>query len=182
MLLADTLLIFEHALNYLLDHFVVVSKKDILGISGYICEECISFQFQYDTDLWHGKTAKDDHRHSPIMLNKVNQLQDREAKANELRIHADRALIALTNSLFTPKIYLYVNPYMKLEDIPNFHGPIFKLDSITSEHWAWRVIVDKVDLSEIEIYNFIKDVGSTYALISNTSGPYSGNYVMLVTG
>jgi len=36
----------ENALNYLLDNFLIVRKREFQGISGYFCRKCLSFQYK----------------------------------------------------------------------------------------------------------------------------------------
>ena len=84
----------ENALNCLLDNFVIVSKSEFNGISGYFCKECLSFQYRYITNIWDEKTQVE-YVHICNMTSDVNR-----GKEIELRILANRELIELTNSLF----------------------------------------------------------------------------------
>ena len=63
----------ENALNYLLDNFVIVRKREFHGISGYFCKNCLSFQYRYVRNIWDEKTAKDEHVHNPNMLYDANR-------------------------------------------------------------------------------------------------------------
>jgi len=47
----------ENALNYLLDNFAIVRKKEFHGISGYYCEKCLSFQYRYIKNIEDESTA-----------------------------------------------------------------------------------------------------------------------------
>src|SRR6476620_7859364 len=86
----------ENALNYLLDNFLIVRKREFQGLSGYFCRKCLSFQYRYIKNIWDEKTAKDRHEHVPNMPYDAN----RPAKELEGRFQANRLLIELTNSLF----------------------------------------------------------------------------------
>ncbi|MGA8484202.1 MAG: hypothetical protein WB706_07355 [Nitrososphaeraceae archaeon] len=53
----------ENALNYLLDNFVIVRKKEFQGISGYFCKKCLSFQYRYIKNIWD-ESIQREHAHS----------------------------------------------------------------------------------------------------------------------
>jgi hypothetical protein len=178
----DSMRSMEYALNFLLDNFVVINKRDIQGISGFLCERCLSFEFQYIMRIGEDLTPRDKHLHSPQMINEVNILQNRSAKEDELRMQASQSLIKLANSLFTGKISLVVEPVLEAELIANFHGPVIKLDYLTTNHWSWSPIVNKVvDISGKSMNNFIVDMAGSYVLISVQNGNNSGYHLMYVS-
>ena len=89
----DSMRSMEYAHNYLLDNFVMVSKRDIQGISGCFCEKCLSFEFQYIMHIREDSTPWYKHLYNPHMVNEANNLQNRSAKevrtpsASELVTH-----------------------------------------------------------------------------------------------
>ncbi|MFI5423685.1 MAG: hypothetical protein ACHQXG_02740 [Nitrososphaerales archaeon] len=178
----DSMRSMEYALNYLLDNFVMVSKRDIQGISGCFCEKCLSFEFQYIMRIGEDSTPWDKHLHNPHMINEANNLQNRLAKEHKLRLQANQSLITLANSLFTGKVRLVVEPVLEATFIANFHGPVIKLDYLTSDHWAWSPIVNKVvGIDETSMNNFIVDMAGSFVLISVQNGSYSGHHLIYIS-
>ena len=158
------------------------SKRDIQGISGGFWEKCIplisntsciSVRMAYDgTNICT----------TPRMINNANNLQNRSAKGQELRLQANQSLITLANSLFTGKVRLVVEPVLEATFIANFHGPVIKLDYLTSDHWAWSLIVNKVvGIDETSMNNFIVDMACSFVLISVQNGSYSGHHLIYVS-
>ena len=47
----------ESAIDYMLNYYVIVHKRQIAGISGYFCINCLTFQFQYIKDIGFDLTA-----------------------------------------------------------------------------------------------------------------------------
>lgn len=73
----DSMRSMEYAPNYLLVNFVMVSKRDIPGISGCFCEKCLSFDFHYIMHIGEDGTPLDKHLHNPNMINEAYNLQNR---------------------------------------------------------------------------------------------------------
>jgi hypothetical protein len=114
-------------------------------------------------------------------LNEAYNLQNRSAEEHELRLQANQSLTTLANSLFTGKVSLVVEPVLEAALIANFHGPVIKLDYLTSDHWAWSPIVNKVvGIGETSLNNFIVDMAGSYVLISVQNGSYSGHHLIYI--
>jgi hypothetical protein len=165
----------ENALNYLLDNFVIVRKKEFQGISGYFCTECLSFQYRYVMNIWDERTAKDQHKHKSNMQYDAN----RPAKEMEGRIQANRLLIELTNSLFGGYKKIDVHPCVAPA---NFQGPVIKYDSLNSYQWAGIAITNNgvARPSNEYINEFITSVEGTYAQFIVASGALKGRYLISV--
>jgi hypothetical protein len=178
----DSMRSMEYAPHYPLDNFVMVSKRDIQGISGCFCEKCLSFDFQYIMHIGEDGTPRDKHLHNPNMINEAYNLQNRSAEEHELRLQANQSLTTLANSLFTGKVSLVVEPVLEAALIANFHGPVIKLDYLTSDHWAWSPIVNKVvGIGETSLNNFIVDMAGSYVLISVQNGSYSEHHLIYIS-
>ena len=94
-------------------------------------------------------------------------------------MQANQALITLANSLFTDKASLVVELVLETALTANFHGPVIKLDYLTSYHWAWSPFVNKVVVKgETSMNNFIVDMAVSYVLISVQNGNYSGDHIV----
>ena len=63
----------EYALDYLLDNFVIVHKKEFHGISGYLCKKCLTFEYRYIKNIWEEEIAKDKHVHDFNMSSGINR-------------------------------------------------------------------------------------------------------------
>jgi len=164
----------ENALNYLLDNFLIVRKREFQGISGYFCRKCLSFQYRYIKNIWDEKTAKDRHEHVPNMPYDAN----RPAKELEGRFQANRLLIELTNSLFGSHKKIDVNRYVAPA---NFQGPTIKFDFLNLYHWAGIAIMNNGMAPSNEYINeLITSVEGTYAQIDVASGQFIGRYVISI--
>ena len=164
----------ENSLNYLLDNFAIVRKKEFQGISGYFCKKCLSFQYRYIKNIWDERTAKDQHEHIPNMPYDAN----RPAKELEGRIQANRLLIELTNSLFGG--YKKIDVY-RCGAVTNFHGPVIKYASLNPYHWAGIAIMNNGMATNTEyIKEFITDVEGTYVQVDVASGTLIGKYVISI--
>jgi hypothetical protein len=172
----------DNALDYLVDNFVIMGKWDIEGISGYLCNNCLSFQYQYINEVGFDETAEERHECMPPMLHEAKKVQNRIARESQVRKQAVDSLIMLTNSLFPGKKYLIVDSDLE-RVMHKLHAPLIKFNSITPEHWAWRKISHKkVLLTEIGVKNFVMRTGGTYALIFVESGIHSGHHLMYIVG
>lgn len=164
----------ENALNYLLDNFAIVRKKEFQGISGYFCKECLSFQYRYIKNIWDERTAKDLHEHIPNMPYDAN----RPSKELEGRMQADKLLIELTNSLFGG--YKKIDVYRCIS-AANFQGPVLRFNSLNPCHWAGLAILNNgMAPSNEYIREFISDAEGTYALIDVAIGQFVGSYVISI--
>jgi hypothetical protein len=90
----------ENAIDYLTNNFVILKRKDIAGISGHVCNYCLSFQYQFIKDIGFDLTAQERHRCISFMVNMANRLEDLKARQNHIRTQAVDHLLGLTNSLF----------------------------------------------------------------------------------
>ncbi len=172
--LANSMGSIENALDYLLENFVVVGKKEFNGLSGYFCKKCVTFQYRYITNLWQDRTAKDEH-----LLHTVHTSPDVNRLVNqyELQIQAGAALIELTNSLFPgEKIFTLCPP------VPFANGPVIKLDSLSVDKWAEAAIMKTGQVIEDDSYlnGFLMRAKGTYAQIIISSGPFKGTYFIAV--
>jgi hypothetical protein len=85
--------------NHLIDNYVFISKAEISGLSGYVCNECLAFQFHYIKDIGHDLTAEEKHRCKPSMVDEAQNL-DKIEKLSELRKRATQSLSELANLSF----------------------------------------------------------------------------------
>ena len=115
-------------------------KKDISGISGHICDNCLTFQFQYIKDIGFGLTARERHRCIPSMVYEAIKLQDNITRHEHLRMQSYYSLTMLTNSIFMDNKYLVVDSNLTPPNLANLHLRLINFDSITHDHWAWMPI------------------------------------------
>jgi hypothetical protein len=166
----------EYALNYLLDNFVLVNKQDVEGISGYFCNRCMSFEIKYITNLERSKGAGATHMHVPPSIDGVHLTEI------EAREEAYRLLIAATNSLLTGQRFLEAFSHLEKSRIYGYKGPLIRLDSLTSGHWAEPAIGSGHDpIDDRKSNNLIKQFWGTYVLIYVQEGEYSGYHLVRIT-
>ena len=167
--IADSMGSIENALSCLVDNFVIVSKKEFHGISGYFCKKCLSFEYKYIGEIWEETTAKEEHVHETEM--------NRPVKESELRIQANNVLVDLANSLFPGDKKFEVSA-------PTYpiHGPLIKLGSVDLDDWAGRAIQHAgLNLRDSKyIYDFVMKVKGTYAQIIVESGLLKGRFFISV--
>jgi hypothetical protein len=163
-------------MDYFVDRCVIVSKDDIAGISGHICGNCQSFEFQYIQHIGTDLTAEECHfcPNNPISL------------GNKKMIHTKSVdcLLNITRSVLGEKVNLAVHSMFRKEVLHNFHAPQINLDSITPAHWAWQAILaKKIPLTDVDLKKFIGRMLGTYALVTIASGRAVGYHLFyLVRG
>ena len=111
----------DNALNYLMDNYVIMRNTEVNGISGHICNNCLSFQFQYIKDIGVDLTAGEKHLCLRSMVNEANSLQDKFVKQQSMRIQAYDSLAILANSIFMGKQHLVVNSTLTPAHVTNLH-------------------------------------------------------------
>ena len=172
----------DNALNYLMDNYVVMRNTEVNGISGHICNNCLSFQFRYIKDIGFDLTAREKHLCLRSRVNEANSLQDKFVKQEYIRIQAYDSLSILANSIFMGKQHLVVNSTLIPPYVTNLHVPLIKLDSITFNDWAWMPISKKIiplnDNRLEELY--CPDGGEHLCSNFDREGVYSGYHLMYV--
>lgn len=184
----------ESAINYMLDTYVIVHKRQIAGISGYICINCLTFQFQYIKDVGFDLTAGERHRCMDGAVAQANSLQDGRSRQNQLYLESIPCLVNLTNSIFTGKKCVIVHSSFMPEysesntsrnqsfKVGSFHAPVIRMDSITPSHWAWSSIKSgTLGLTDMGLEEIIRNVEGTYAIILIQKGDLSGYHLLYIT-
>jgi len=187
----------EPALTYMLDNFVVLNKKDIAGISGYVCNNCLAFQFLYIKDIGIDLTAGERHQCLPAAVVEASNLRDRRTTISKIYVKAIDHLVTLTNSIFRGNKSLVVDstyrPEYFMMNVPKteglgtsdkfkpFHAHVIRLESVTTNHWVWNLILRKnVLLTDTDLENFVSQMMGTYCLISVKMGLLSGYHLMYI--
>jgi len=172
----------DNTLDYMTDNFVIISKRDIAGISTHVCNNCLSFQFQFIKDIGFDLTAAERHRCLPAMVYEANKMENKATRYQQLcMMEAYDSLMKLTNSILTGNKQLIVDSTLTPAYLANFHAPLIKLDTITPDHWAWTPISSKIiGLTQIGLENFVARMGGTYAVILVRSGVHSGHHLMYI--
>ena len=111
----------DNALNYLMDNYVLMRNTEVTGISGHICNNCLSFQFQYIKDIGIDLTAREKHRCLRSMVDEANSLQNKIVKEDYIRIQAHHFLAILANSIFMGKQHLVVDSTLAPPYVTNLH-------------------------------------------------------------
>lgn len=173
----------ENTLNYLIENFVIMRKRDIEGISGYVCDKCLSFQFQYIKDIRRDLPATERHQCQPSMKDEANRLQNKNENYKLVLAKSYQALMSLTNSLFGANKRLIVESSLSPPYVTNLHLPLIKFDTITRDHWAWNPISNKITaLTEMDARNFIKKACGTYCFVCIEHGVHVGYHLIFIRG
>ena len=160
---------------------MILQHAPILVLSGHVCDNCLTFQFQYIKDIGIDLTARERHRCLPSMVYEANKLQDKITRQEHLRMQSYDLLTKLTNSIFMGKKYIVVDSTITPPYLENLHAPLIEFDSITPNHWAWTPISSKkIGLTEIDLKNLIVRIKGTFALIYVHSGVHSGHHLMYI--
>jgi hypothetical protein len=186
----------ESAIDYMLDNYVILHKRQIAGVSGYICNNCLTFQFQYIKDIGFDLTAAERHLCIESRVAQANGLQDqdRRSRQNQLYLESIRCLVSLTNSIFTGKKCVIVDSSFRPEysetnisrtyssKVGSFHAPVIRMDFITPSHWAWSPIKSgTVGLTNTGLEEIIRNVGGTFAIILIQKGDLSGCHLLYIS-
>ncbi len=172
------------AIDYMLRNFVLIRKSKINGISGHICNHCLTFQFEYIKDMGHDFTAKEKHLcMSGRRINQFNSPHDRVAKWNQIYTESIQHLIGLTNSIFTGDKCIVAERVSNAKSA-TIHAPIFNLNLLSSAHWAWLAIQsgEPTTLSDGTLQTIIEEIRGTYAILVIQMGDLAGHYIVYLSG
>src|SRR6266540_2574439 len=148
----------EVGINKILDGHVILSKNVIEGISGYLCNTCMTFDFSYIKNIGLDLTEEERHRCGPDALKRVNSIQDKNSLLSKIDVLSTDLLFGLTNSIFGHNVLLtsdtslnplFFEPYISgKEDLRSrgFHAHVIRLDSIregSNYEWIKSAIVDR---------------------------------------
>jgi hypothetical protein len=173
----------DSAVNYMLNNYVIIRKKRIQGISGYTCDNCLTFHFQYINNIGYDLTAHKIHRCPVNAVTQSDISQNRDARRRQLHSESIRWLVGLSKSVFGPRMAVAVRSVNveTLESI-DLHAPLIELDSIDSSHWAWRPIREhRMSLNEEGLEKIISNVYGTFAVISINEGEFQGCHLLRAT-
>ena len=166
-------------LNNLVDDYIIIRKRDIFGVSGYLCSRCLSFQFRYVMDIGRNLTAREKHRCDPEEVKISNTLGNTKQLYGDLVAKATDCLVTLTNSLFHGQVD--VELVSNFSQFVNYNAPLIKLDNIALESWLPKLIQKrKIQLTDSGLRNYITrmKLTGTYVKFLVNDGPYSGQYLM----
>jgi hypothetical protein len=172
----------ESAVNYLLSNYVIIRKRQIQGISGYTCNNCLTFHFQYIKDIDYDLTAEEKHHCLINAVNKANSLENRDARRRQLHSESLRWLVGLSNSVFDVDTEVVRSISPETFGSTDLHAPLIELDSIGSSHWAWVLIrEDHMRLDNEGLQEIITKLYGTFGVISINEGEFQGRHLLKVT-
>jgi hypothetical protein len=173
----------ETLLDYVNENYVLINKREIFGVLGFLCDKCFAFQFRYIRDIGLERTPKDVHTCDALKFEEVNQVRTDEQYRYTQFYYAINCLVYLTNTLFPRGKNLSVYSYPQTAKPIYLHGPTLEVNSMDSKHCAFEAISRKsVMLNEEGLRNFLGLTLGTFAFLSVNSGPFSGQYLICVTG
>lgn len=171
----------DDALRYLMDNFVMTRKNEVAGISGHVCNRCLTFQYSYVRYIGREPTARERHRCRTSAFDEANKIQNKVDKLDQIQTRANGCLAILANSIWRGKKYLITNSSLSPAYVEHFQGPRLTYESISPDHWAWKKISSKkFKLGDIAFKNFIRRTRGTYALIFVQTGDHFGHHLMYI--
>jgi hypothetical protein len=172
----------DSAVNYMLNNYVIVQKRQIQGISGYTCNNCLTFHFRYIKDIGYDLTAGERHRCLVNRVTEAESLQDRGARQRQLHKESVRWLVKLSKSVFgLRKAVVVRSTSPETFESTDFHAPLIELDFTDSSHWTWRPIHEhRLILNEKEVEEIMSHVGGTFAVISIKTGEFKGHHLLKI--
>lgn len=173
----------ETLLDYVDENYVLINKREISGILGFLCSQCFAFQFRYIRDIGLERTPKDVHTCDPLKFMEADRVRTDEQYGYRQFYNAINCLVYLTKTLFPHGKRLMVYSYPQTGKPIRFHGPRLEVKSLDRKHWAFEAINRKsVILEEEDLRNFLSLALGTFALLSVNSGSFSGQHLIYVTG
>jgi hypothetical protein len=173
----------ELALTYLLDNFTLVRKRQIQGISGHICDTCLTFHFKYIMDIGGDVPLDERHRCRPKALKEAKNIRDRDSAKKQLHEESVRWLIRLCRSVFGSPMELVSQP-ISVETMRSskFHYPRWPLLTIDSNHCVWSAISNgRVPIGQEILEEILSYLTGTFAVMSVAMGEFQGQYLLKVT-
>jgi hypothetical protein len=103
----DKLNLAESAINRMLDNYIVVPKRRVTGLSGFICQSCMTFQLEYIRIIGHDITAEGLHKRCrQTALAEATKLRDKTSRLSYLYSESVAIMESLIRSIFPGKIFL----------------------------------------------------------------------------
>ena len=173
----------ESAVNYLLNNYIIIRKSQIQGISGYTCNDCLTFHFRYIKDPGYDLTAEERHHCLVNAVNKANSLENREDRRRQLHFESIRWLVGLSKSVFGMRMEVVIRSISpETFGSTHLHAPLIELDSIDSSHWAWVLIREHhMSLDDERLQKIINKLYGTFGVISINEGEFQGRHLLKVT-
>jgi hypothetical protein len=172
----------EKLLDYLGGNYVVINKKEISAVSGFLCNRCIAFESRYIMEIGVDLTAEDVHKCNPSRIREISTEEDNENLGYTIFYDAVNYIVHLTNSLFPKVKYLLVNSFSRTGNLQGISARRFSEDTIGRDHWAWELLSRKaIRLTEEGLRNFVSLAVGTYMLLSVENGLHRGQHLIYVT-
>ena len=167
----------------ILDEFanncLIMDKRDISGISGYLCGHCTAFEFRYINDIGHDRSAIEKHKCNDI--NPDGTADNKITNRKDLEMQALNRLHSQTNMVFGASKEIVIDRNLDLKFVQSFHGHTIALDALWPGQWLSDLILDeKTYLDDITMRKFLKKASGTYALISVKCPPRHGHYLAYI--
>ena len=175
----DKLNLAESAINRMLDNYIVVPKRRVTGLSGFICQSCMTFQLEYIRIIGHDITAEGLHKRCrQTALAEATKLRDKTSRLSYLYSESVSIMESLIRSIFPGKIFLIASR-LKEGAAGNYQAPDIAPEKMGTTHWGWSVIrAGKVDVTNSDLKIFLKDMMGSYALFTIPKVSYNDYYVV----
>jgi hypothetical protein len=178
----DKLNLAESAINHMIDNYIVVPKHRVLGLSGFVCKTCMTFQLEYIRIIGIDITAEALHKRCRrTAISEASKLRDKSSRLSYLYSESASIMESLIRSIFPGKLFLKASR-LKEGAAGTFQAPDITHEKMGSTHWGWSVIkTGKVDITKSDLKPFLKDMMGSYALFTIPSNGYNDYYVIYIS-
>lgn len=171
----------DKALLYLADNFALVRKSEITGISGHLCKNCLSLEYQLIKDIGFDLTAKERHRCKVPMMYSADSSLNNASRFSELRTQLHESLIKISDKIFNGEKSLIVQSNIHPTFLANMHAVKMNFQTITPTHWAWNLILSKkTKMTDFDFRNFIWRAAGSYVHLIIESGACAGHHLIYI--
>jgi hypothetical protein len=151
------------AINYLLNNFVILEKRKVKGISGHVCEKCLTFHFSYVADLVSDPPISQKHRCLKRRLEIVNQITKKKSLLKQIYEESVGQVMDLIDVIFPGEKILRAR---RIDTISIYNAPQFSPGFFTEDKWLWEAIKKgQAMLKESEVKTIVKEVMGSYGII-----------------
>lgn len=180
----------EPAIKKVLDDHVLLSKKEVEGISGHFCEKCMTFDFSYIKRIGFESIQERKHICMNSALDKASCIKDKSIKDElivDIELKAIDHLCGLVISLFGPALRLVATRFpFAVTAFPIGFGkyaPVIQTHSIERVGYDWlerSIRQGECTLSQLDLYQLIYNTRCTFLIVRIETGYGSGTYHLQV--
>lgn len=109
--ISNDLVLNESGINDILNNYLLISKSEVRGISGYFCESCLAFHSRYIVNIGVDLIAGERHTCIPTILAWAESLPDKNRQRDILYHKSIYSLLHLTRSLLHSRSFVTIRRF-----------------------------------------------------------------------